>query len=144
MRYDVLADVFVVLHFLYLVYVVLGGFLAWRWPKAIFVHLVAGIWGVLIVFGWVECPLTSAENWARQKSGQGQITGFIDHDITGVIYPERYLHHVQAAVAVVVLTSWIGALVLWRRRRRRALAATEPTEDTRPGDTGTGTGAATV
>jgi hypothetical protein len=61
-----------------------------------------------------------------------------------VIYPQEYLHQVQAAVAVVVLSSWIGALILWRRRRRRASTATDPTEDTRPGDTGLGGGAATV
>lgn len=142
MRYDLLADALVVVHFLYLVYVVLGGFLAWWWPRAFFVHLLAGIWGVLIVFELVNCPLTWAEGWAREKSGQEQVTGFIDHYVTGVVYPAQYLHHVQAAAALVVLGSWLGALVRWRRRR--GVVATDPTQDTRTGDTGPAGGAATV
>ena len=119
MRYDWLVTVIVTVHFAYLVYVVLGGFLAWRWPKAFFVHLLAGIWGVAIVFEWVDCPLTWAEQWARQRAGEAPSdVGFIERFVTGVIYPEQYETQVQIAVAVVVLFSWAGALILWRRRRR--------------------------
>jgi hypothetical protein len=136
-RYDWLVTVILTVHFGYLAFVVLGGFLAWRWPKAFFVHLAAGIWGVLIVFNLVDCPLTYAENWARRQAGQAEVTGFIDHYITGVLYPQQYLHQAQSAVAAVVLISWIGALLLWRRRRNR-------TGDTQVADPGTGGRAATV
>ena len=34
MLYRVLADVVVVLHLAFILYVAFGGFLAWRWPKA--------------------------------------------------------------------------------------------------------------
>lgn len=139
MRYDWLVDVLVTVHFGYLVYVVLGGFLAWRWPKAFWVHLAAGIWGVLIVFEWVDCPLTWAEHWARQRDGQpASDVGFIERYVTGVIYPEQYVTQVQLAVAVVVLLSWLGAFILWRRRRARADG------DTQVGDAGSGADAATV
>lgn len=140
MRYDWLATAILIVHVGYLAYVVLGGFLAWRWPKAYFVHLAAAIWGVLIVFERVDCPLTSAENWAREKAGQERVTGFIDHYITGVLYPDRYLHQAQAAVAVVVLASWVGALILWRRRHSRAPGG----GDTPAADSGPGGHAATV
>ena len=121
MRYDWLVAVIVTVHFAYLVYVVLGGFLAWRWPKAFFVHLLAGIWGVAIVFEWVNCPLTSAEHWARQRNGEAPSDrGFIERYVTGVIYPEQYVTQTQLAVAVVVLFSWVGAYILWRRRRATA------------------------
>jgi hypothetical protein len=134
-RYDWLVTAALSLHFAYLVYVVLGGFLAWRWPKAWFVHLAAAGWGILIVGEFVDCPLTWAENWAREKAGRARVPGFIDHYITGVIYPEQYLHQVQVAVAVVVLGSWIGALLLWRRRRNRARAAAAGSAgEAEPGD----------
>lgn len=118
MRYDWLVEVIVTVHFAYLVYVVLGGFLAWRWPRAFFVHLLAGLWGVAIVAEWVNCPLTWAEHWARQRDGEAPSErGFIDRYVTGVIYPEQYVTQVRLAVAAVVLLSWVGALILWRRRR---------------------------
>lgn len=130
MRYDWLVTVILTVHFGYLAYVVLGGFLAWRWPRAYFVHLAAAVWGILIVFAVVDCPLTYAENWARGRAGQERVTGFIDHYITGVLYPQRYLHQAQAAAAAVVLISWAGALLLWRRRRSRHHGGDTPLADT--------------
>ena len=119
MRYDWLVNVILALHFGFLAYLVLGGFLAWRWPRAFVPHLAAAVWGVLIVLSWVECPLTWAENWARQRAGGAPLSaGFIDRYVTGVIYPPQFLNEARAAVAVMVLISWLGALLLWRRRRR--------------------------
>jgi hypothetical protein len=115
-----LVNLILTVHFLYLMFVVLGGFLAWRWPRVFWLHLLSAIWGVLIIFELVNCPLTMAERWARQRAGQTTTDrGFIDRYVTGVIYPERDLHQAQAAVVLVVLVSWIGAFVLWRRRRAR-------------------------
>jgi hypothetical protein len=121
--YDVLLDAILALHFGYIAFLVLGGFLAWRWPRAFWLHLVASIWAILIVVSWVDCPLTWAENWTRRQTGKPQVTGFIDQYLTGVIYPPQYLTQVRLAVAFVVLVSWIGAFILWRRRRARAAIA---------------------
>ncbi len=124
MRYDWLVTAILALHFGYLAYVVLGGFLAWRWPKTYFVHVAVCIWGVLIVLAWVDCPLTFAEHWAREKAGQSRTTaGFIDRYLTDVMYPAEYVEEVRLAVAFVVLVSWVGAFLLWRRRRAKAAAA---------------------
>ena len=123
MRYDWLVNVILTLHFGYMVFLVVGGFLAWRWPKVYFVHLAAAIWAALIVLSWVDCPLTWAENWARRRAGMTEVPGFIDHYITGVIYPTRYLQEARLAVLLVILVSWVGALILWRRRRARAAQA---------------------
>ena len=101
----------------------MGGFLAWRWPKVFWVHVAASVWAVLIVLAWVDCPLTWAENWTRRKAGLAPVTGFIDHYLTNVVYPARYLQEVRLAVALVVLVSWIGAYVRWRKRRRARTAA---------------------
>ena len=74
MGYRLLATAALAVHFCYPVYVILGGFLAWRWPKMIWPHLVACVWALLIVAQWVNCPLTWVENWAREKSGQTRLT----------------------------------------------------------------------
>jgi hypothetical protein len=145
-RYDWLVNVILTVHFGYLVYVVMGGFLAWRWPKAFFAHLLAAMWGILIVLSWVDCPLTWAEHWARRQNGEAASNaGFMDRYVTGVLYPQEYLHESRVVVAAVVLLSWVGALLLWRRRRARPGMPVAPTTaDTQVGDTGTGGRAATV
>jgi hypothetical protein len=120
MGYRLLVTVILTVHFAYLVYVVAGGFLAWRWPRAIWPHLFAGAWGLAVVGIPLTCPLTTAEGWARERAGQsGEISGFIDRYIEGVLYPERYTRLLQVAVAVVVLGSWIGAYLRWRRAAAR-------------------------
>jgi hypothetical protein len=121
--YEWLVAVVLTLHFGYLAYLILGGFLAWRWPGAVWPHLAAAVWAVLIVLAWVNCPLTWAENWARQRAGEPVLTaGFIDHYLTNVIYPARYVNLVRLAIAVVVAVSWLGAYRRWRSRRRAAPA----------------------
>ncbi|WTW95943.1 DUF2784 domain-containing protein [Streptomycetaceae bacterium NBC_01309] len=108
MGYRILADAAMVVHFAFIVYVVAGGFLAWRWPRALWTHLVAGVWGVLILTAGIECPLTAVENWARDRAGGNRLppSGFIDHYIEGVVYPERYTLLLQLLAVVCVLVSW--------------------------------------
>jgi len=116
--YRLLVPTILVVHFAFLAYVVFGGFLAWRWRAAIWPHLAAAAWGLLIVFNAVDCPLTWAENWARRRAGdRGYDQGFIDTYVTGVLYRARYLTQMRLLVAAVVLVSWVG---WWYWRRRRA------------------------
>lgn len=118
MCYRVLAEVIMAVHFAFLVYVALGGFLAWLWPRAIWSHLAAALWGFATILFGLTCPLTYVEDWARERAGQEGLppSGFIDHYIEGVIYPQRYAGLIQAMVVVAVAVSWLGAYA-----RRRAL-----------------------
>ncbi|GAA1099069.1 DUF2784 domain-containing protein [Nocardiopsis composta] len=120
MGYRLLAEAAMLVHFAFLGYVVAGGFLAWRWPAAVWPHAAAACYGLgIIAIGW-ECPLTHVEQWARLRAGrQGLPEGFVDHYLTGVVYPEAYLEETRIAAAAVVLSSWAGAALLARRRRRR-------------------------
>ncbi|GAA1028958.1 DUF2784 domain-containing protein [Virgisporangium ochraceum] len=117
---DVLVTVILVVHFGYLAFVVVGGFLAWRWPRMFWVHLAAAAWGLAVVGIPLTCPLTTAENWARREAGQTEQTaGFIDRYIEGVLYPERYTLPLQVLVGVTVVGSWVGAYLYRRHLRRR-------------------------
>lgn len=120
-----LADAVMLLHFAFLVFVVVGGFLAWRWPRVLVAHVLAAGWGAaIIVFEWL-CPLTYVENWLREADGQGPLRdGFIDTYLTDVIYPGDRITEVRLAAAVVVAVSWAGLLVRRRRRGRVRSAST--------------------
>ncbi len=45
MIFRLAADVTVTLHLLFVVFVVTGGFLALRWPKAVYLHIPTAVWG---------------------------------------------------------------------------------------------------
>jgi hypothetical protein len=130
MAYHMLADATMLLHFAFLAYVGAGGFLAWRWPKAIWPHLPAVGWGLASVAFHLHCPLTWLENWARQRAGgPGLRHGFIDTYLTGIIYPERYTTLLQLLVGVVVTVSWAGALLRAADRRHTAVPIEVRTTD---------------
>jgi len=113
------AEVTMGLHFAFLAFVVLGGLLAWRWPRVILAHLAAAGWGVVVIAASLECPLTHVEDYFRRRAGQpGLPGGFIDTYIEGVVYPERYSDLVQLAVLVLILAAWLGLYLTWQRRAR--------------------------
>jgi uncharacterized protein DUF2784 len=117
MGYQLLAELVMLLHFGFLAYVTLGGFLAWRWPWLAVPHVVAVVWGALNATVGIPCPLTAWEDAARGRAGElGLPRGFIDTYLTGVVYPEEHLLTAQLLVATLVAVSWAGFLV----RRRRA------------------------
>ena len=119
MGYRILADATMLVHFAFLVWLVTGGFVAWRWPRAIWWHLLAASWGLAIVVFGFNCPLTWVEDRAREAAGgAGLERGFIDTYLTGVVYPSRYLALMQGLVAVAVAVSWAGFVLRARRRAR--------------------------
>ncbi|HEV7205863.1 MAG TPA: DUF2784 domain-containing protein [Jatrophihabitans sp.] len=105
-------------HYVFLAYLLAGGFLAWRWRWSIVPHVLAAVWATLILTTRVPCPLTALQNNFRERAGQRPISGgFIEHYVRGVLYPAAYEHEAQALLGLVVLASWIGFV---RRRGRRS------------------------
>ena len=121
MGYRLLADAVMLVHFTFLAFVVAGGLLAWRWPWVIWPHVMLALWGFSTIAFSIRCPLTDVEDWARERGGREPLsgTGFIDHYLENVVYPQRYTRAIQAAAAAVVLFSWAGFAVRRRRRARR-------------------------
>jgi hypothetical protein len=118
--YAVLAQATMVVHFAFLAYLTLGGYLAWRWRWTIWLHLAVVGWGVSIITIGQECPLTYVENWARRAAGEHDLAGgFINTYLTGVVYPPAYLTEVRVAVALLVAVSWAGWARLGTRRVSR-------------------------
>jgi hypothetical protein len=113
--YESVVALVVALHFAFIGYVVIGGFLALRWRRTIWLHIVAVIWGIAIATNRVDCPLTWLERWARARAGMAPLPpgGFIAHYVTGVIYPVGWVVGVQLVSFAVVALSW--ALYLRRR-----------------------------
>ena len=118
MLHSVLADLVMLTHAAFVVFVAAGGFLAaWRLQVA-WAHLPCALYGAGIeFFGWV-CPLTPLEVDLRRAAGQvGYDGGFIEHYVGGLLYPESWSQiHLWLGVAVVVGNAAIYGWI-WRRRR---------------------------
>jgi Protein of Unknown function (DUF2784) len=119
----VIAELIVVVHFAFVMFVVFGGLLALRWPRVAWIHLPAAIWGVLIEFtGWI-CPLTPLENRLRRASGEAGYQGdFIAHYILPMLYPNGLTRADQLMLGAAALAFNIAvyAFVIVRHRRSRA------------------------
>lgn len=99
-----LADLVVVLHFSFVLFVVLGGLLVLRWPKLAYLHIPAAIWGAVIELAGWSCPLTPLENSLRTQAGRaGYSGGFIEHYILPVLYPSALTRDVQLILGFLVI-----------------------------------------
>lgn len=132
--FRLLAYLVAALHFAFLGYVVLGGFLAWRWPRSILVHVAVAAWAVVIVAMGPPCPLTGVQDWLRGQAGLPPLSGgFINTHVEGVLYPAGLTPVVQTAAAVVILVSWSGWVIRMRRAHRWARSAgSRPRDPDRP------------
>jgi hypothetical protein len=115
-----LADFIVAFHLGFVLFVCVGGVLALRWPRVLWVHLPAALWGIWVEFSSTVCPLTPLENHFRRLGGEaGYSGGFIAHYITPVLYPSGLNRPVQIVLGIfVVLLNLSVYAVVWRRRRR--------------------------
>jgi len=122
MLYRVLADLLVVFHLGFVLFVVLGGLLVLRWPRLAWVHLPAAVWGIWVEFSSTVCPLPPLENHLRHLGGEaGYSGGFIAHYIMPVLYPAGLSPRVQVVLGVFVVLLNVTAYVLvWRRRSDRS------------------------
>ncbi len=118
--YQIAVVLIVASHLAFVGYVVLGGFLAVRWPRTLWLHIAAAFWAMLIVVGHLDCPLTWLERRARAAAGMAPLPpdGFIAHYLAGVLYPPAWTTAVEVAVLGTVLGSWaLCAREALRRRR---------------------------
>ena len=124
MIYRILADLMVVLHGLFILFVVLGGFLVLKWRKLIWAHLPVVCWGALVEFtGWI-CPLTPWENHFRRLAGEAVYEGdFVGKYILPLIYPEELTRGIQIILGslVVMINVVVYTIVVVRYIRKRKI-----------------------
>lgn len=124
MSYGALADIVVVVHFAFVVFVVVGGLIALRWPKVWWAHAPAVAWSALIVTFSITCPLTPLERELRARAGEGRYEeSFIERYVEGVLYPGDMLREAQALGALLVIASWVALAIRFHRRRHHRRVA---------------------
>jgi small-conductance mechanosensitive channel len=129
--YLLAADALVVLHLLFILFVISGGLLALRNGKWLFIHLPAALWAATVEFtGWY-CPLTPLENWLRLQGGGARYTSsFVEQYLLPLLYPAALTRELQIALGLAVVV--LNGLVYFRVYRRRRPAPGQPARQDRP------------
>lgn len=119
--FRLLADTVVVIHFAFVLFVVLGGLLVLRWRRIAWLHIPSAAWGIAVEFaGWI-CPLTPLENLLRERAGLASYQGdFIEQYVMPVLYPARLTHGTQILLGTIALgvNAFVYSRLLSQRRRR--------------------------
>jgi len=110
--YPFLADLVLVVHLTFVVFVLCGGLLTLKWRWIAWLHLPAAVWGAVVEFtGWI-CPLTPLENWLREQDGETPYSSdFIAQYLLPALYPEDLTRGIQLLLGTVVVV--LNAAVYW-------------------------------
>lgn len=122
MVFGLLADLVLLLHLAFILFVVAGGFLALRWRWLAWIHLPMAAWGAVIEMGTWVCPLTWLELDLLAAAGQaGYEGGFLDRYLVPLIYPGGLTRrgHLLLGLAVVVVNAVAYLLYIYAGARRR-------------------------
>ena len=115
------ADVIVLVHLAFILFVAVGGLLVLRWPRLAWVHVPAVVWGALIELADWICPLTPLENRLRATAGEEAFAGgFIDQYIMPIVYPAGLTRGMQLTLgaAVIAVNLVVYGWLVFRRKRR--------------------------
>ena len=121
MIYRLLADLVLLAHLGFIVFVILGGLLAFRWQWLPWLHIPAMAWGGFIELTGRICPLTPLENTLRRAGGLTEYSqSFIEQYIVPLVYPVELTREIQAVmgVALIGLNILIYGYLAWRRWHR--------------------------
>jgi hypothetical protein len=120
--FNFLADLVVILHLLFVFFVLLGGFLVLWKSWFAWYHVPAVLWAACIeFFGWI-CPLTPLENMLRGRGGiAGYHGGFVEHYIVPALYPASLTRQMQINLGIIVLSINIGIYFAVCMKMRKAV-----------------------
>jgi hypothetical protein len=119
--YPLLADLVLIVHLAFVVFVLWGGLLVLKWRWIAWLHLPAAVWGAVVEFtGWI-CPLTPLENRLREQGGEAPYrSDFIAEHLLPLLYPEDLTRDLQLLLGTGVVA--LNAAVywgLWQMQMRR-------------------------
>jgi Protein of Unknown function (DUF2784) len=118
------ADLVVIVHAAFIAFVLVGGYLAWRWPRLVWVHVPSvAVIGVLFAFG-ADCPLTDLEKFLRREAGETVYRdGFVAHYLLPGVPAGVRAAVLPAVVVTLTVIAYAGCVRRARLSRRDRAAA---------------------
>ena len=118
MWYALAADAIALVHALFVLFALFGSLLVLRWPRAVWLHVPAVLWGLIVEFSGATCPLTPLESRFRGELSDSQ--DFLSRWLLTVLYPESLTRglHIDLGASLLLLNLSLYAWV-WRKSRQR-------------------------
>jgi hypothetical protein len=115
--YRLAAWLVVVVHLAFVAFALVGGFVAWRWPSLIRLHVPALVLSASLAVAGLDCPLTDVEKWLRRRAGDVTYRdGFIAHYLVAPVHPAGMTPTIRVGLrvftVVVVAASYTGVVAL--------------------------------
>lgn len=113
--YEIAANLILLVHLIFIIFVVLGGLLFFASSKIIFIHIPALIWGIYIELTSSTCPLTYLENWFLHKANLTTYSeGFIQNYLVPIVYPVNITKDLQIflGIGLIVINIVIYAFII--------------------------------
>jgi hypothetical protein len=102
--YELAANLTLIVHFAFILFVVFGALLFFVATKIIFIHFPALIWGSYIELTNSICPLTYLENWFLHKANLTTYSeGFIQNYLVPIIYPVSLTKDLQIYLGIALI-----------------------------------------
>ena len=102
--YELAANLTLIVHFAFILFVLFGALLFFVATKIIFIHIPAFIWGAYIELTNSICPLTYLENWFLNKASLTAYSeGFIQNYLVRIVYPVNLTKDLQIYLGVALI-----------------------------------------
>jgi len=102
--YELAANLTLIVHFAFILFVIFGALLFFITTKIIFIHIPAFIWGSYIELTNSICPLTYLENWFLDKANLTEYSeGFIQNYIVQLVYPVNLTKDLQIYLGLTLI-----------------------------------------
>ena len=102
--FEIVADLTLIVHFAFIIFVVFGALLFFILARIIYIHIPALIWGIYMELTHAVCPLTYLENCFLQKANLKIYSeGFIQNYLMPIVYPKNLTEDLQTHLAIVLI-----------------------------------------
>ena len=118
--YEIAANLTLIVHFAFILFVVLGALLFFVSTKIVFIHIPAFIWGSYIELTHSICPLTYLENWFLHKANLTTYSeDFIQNYLVSIVYPTNLSADLQIylGIAIIVVNMIIYGFIISRLKK---------------------------
>ena len=119
--YEIAANLTLIVHFTFVLFVVFGALLFFVTTKIVFIHIPAFLWGSYIEFTHSICPLTYLENWLLHKANLTTYSeGFIQNYLVSIVYPTNLSKDLQIylGIGLIVINMIIYGFIIIKLKKK--------------------------
>jgi hypothetical protein len=117
--YEFLATLTLIIHFLFILFVIFGALLFFIKSWILYFHIPAFLYGVYVELTQSICPLTYLENYFLNKANLASYsTSFIQNYLYAIIYPINLTKEIQIslAIALLIINGIIYGFIIKRKK----------------------------